>query len=284
MVALGLVALASHRCSPAVAPRPHWPGLLRPGQRGVVLARCAAAGERGHRLRADPVAVALLRAQSRSWSACCCPCPSRGGAPRPAPPGPRTPRGRPRIRGRAAGPGRRGRRLVLGRVAGGRPDLVPHRSRRPGHGERPPAVEARRRRPAGRAAPRAAGPEDDVLLPPTRMKVLSMYTTDFFPLVPRDWFIRQIHEPKKDRKRPQAPRPTSPRPRRRSRRRRRWPTALARLDVTLACTGGSPRRAKVLDALRGRGLHEGRAGRDDGLHHPSGSLSGSARPAVLVVS
>jgi hypothetical protein len=96
------------------------------------------------------------------------------------------------------------------------------------------------------------GPEGDVLLPPTRMKVLSMYTTDFFPLVPRDWFIRQIHEPKKDRKArkllydvaaAEAPLPSP----------QKVDDALARLDVTLACTGRSPRRAKVVDLYAAAG-------------------------------
>jgi len=35
-----------------------------------------------------------------------------------------------------------------------------------------------------------------VLLPPQRMKVLTMYTTKAFPVVPRDWFIQNMREPK----------------------------------------------------------------------------------------
>ena len=35
-----------------------------------------------------------------------------------------------------------------------------------------------------------------VLLPPQRMKVLTMYTTEAFPVVPRDWFIENMREPK----------------------------------------------------------------------------------------
>ena len=35
-----------------------------------------------------------------------------------------------------------------------------------------------------------------VLLPPQRMKVLTMYTTKAFPVVPRDWFIENMREPK----------------------------------------------------------------------------------------
>ena len=95
------------------------------------------------------------------------------------------------------------------------------------------------------------GPEGDVLLPPTRMKVLTMYTTDFFPLVPRDWFIRQIHEPKKDRKARKllydVAAAEAPLRRRRGRRR------AGRLDVSLACTGRSPRRAKVVDLYASAG-------------------------------
>jgi hypothetical protein len=34
-----------------------------------------------------------------------------------------------------------------------------------------------------------------VLLPPQRMKVLTMYTTEAFPVVPRDWFIENMREP-----------------------------------------------------------------------------------------
>ena len=35
-----------------------------------------------------------------------------------------------------------------------------------------------------------------VLLPPQRMKVLTMYTTKAFPVVPRDWFVQNMREPK----------------------------------------------------------------------------------------
>ena len=92
----------------------------------------------------------------------------------------------------------------------------------------------------------------DVLLPPTRMKVLTMYTTDFFPLVPRDWFIRQIHEPRKDRKARKllydvaAAEPPLPS-------QGKVDDALARLDVDLACAGRSPRRLKVVDLYRAAG-------------------------------
>ena len=37
-----------------------------------------------------------------------------------------------------------------------------------------------------------------VLLPPRQMKVLTMYTTDAFPVVPREWFIQNMREPRED--------------------------------------------------------------------------------------
>lgn len=39
------------------------------------------------------------------------------------------------------------------------------------------------------------GIEGEVLLPPRWMKVLTMYTVDAFPVVPREWFIENIDEP-----------------------------------------------------------------------------------------
>ena len=39
------------------------------------------------------------------------------------------------------------------------------------------------------------GVSGEVLLPPRRMKVLTMYTVDAFPVVPREWFIENIDEP-----------------------------------------------------------------------------------------
>ena len=78
------------------------------------------------------------------------------------------------------------------------PGLVAHRPRWPGDGHR--------RGPSGRStSPRS----DDVEILAeartsaarsccrrSRMKVLTMYTTDAFPVVPRDWFIQNMREPK----------------------------------------------------------------------------------------
>ncbi len=40
------------------------------------------------------------------------------------------------------------------------------------------------------------GVEGEVLLPARRMKVLTMYSTQAFPVVPREWFISNIEEPR----------------------------------------------------------------------------------------
>ena len=91
-----------------------------------------------------------------------------------------------------------------------------------------------------------------VLLPPVRMKVLSMYTTEAFAVVPRDWFVRNIEEPPAARRargllydvaaaRPPFPAPSQVR------------EALERLDVTVACTGRSPYLADVVRRLEAAG-------------------------------
>jgi len=41
-----------------------------------------------------------------------------------------------------------------------------------------------------------AGLDGEVLMPPRRMKVLTQYTVAAFPVVPRDWFVTNIDEPK----------------------------------------------------------------------------------------
>lgn len=100
-----------------------------------------------------------------------------------------------------------------------------------------------------------SGAEGNVLLPPRRMKVLTMYSTDAFPLVPRDWFVRNIKEPRKQKQArkllydvaaAKPPFPTGGEVRH----------ALERLDVTLACTGGSPYKKKVLDLFTSGGAYE----------------------------
>jgi hypothetical protein len=84
------------------------------------------------------------------------------------------------------------------------------------------------------------------------MKVLTMYSTDAFPVVPRDWFIGNIKEPKADRKArhvlydlasPHGALPTD----------RLIRMALAHIDVTLACIGESADRAGALASLEAAG-------------------------------
>ncbi len=89
--------------------------------------------------------------------------------------------------------------------------------------------------------------EGTVLMPPRRMKVLTMYTTDAFPVVPRQWFLQNIEEPKADRKArrllyalvdsadQEVAGPDKVR------------AALERLEVDVACTGRSRRTKDVMD-------------------------------------
>lgn len=92
-----------------------------------------------------------------------------------------------------------------------------------------------------------------VLLPPRRMKVLTMYTTDAFPVVPREWFIQNMREPREVNRGRRvlyrlASGDTPLPPRRESL------AALEALDVTLACVGPSPGERKVLRTYRAAGL------------------------------
>jgi hypothetical protein len=96
-----------------------------------------------------------------------------------------------------------------------------------------------------------------VLLPPRRMKVLTMFSTDSFPVVPRDWFVRNIHEPRADRN---------------ARRlltlvaeaKRAMPAAgpvakaLDRLDVTVACVASAENQRDALTILRQAGYGDQR--------------------------
>ena len=92
-----------------------------------------------------------------------------------------------------------------------------------------------------------------MLLPPIRMKVLSMYTTEAFSVVPRDWFVRNIEEPGADHRARRllydvvAARPPFPQP-------ARVGAALQRLDVTLACAGPSRYLADIVDRFEAAGL------------------------------
>jgi hypothetical protein len=96
------------------------------------------------------------------------------------------------------------------------------------------------------------GMEGVVLLPPPRMKVLTMFTTDAFPVVPREWFIGNIEEPLEDRRARRmlfdvaAGRPGSATT-------EEVQAALERLDVTLACVGDVPKREQVLELYGGEG-------------------------------
>jgi Family of unknown function (DUF6077) len=96
------------------------------------------------------------------------------------------------------------------------------------------------------------GMEGVVLLPPPRMKVLTMFTTDAFPVVPREWFIGNIEEPLADRRARRllfdvaAGRPPLPT-------KEKVQAALERLDVTLACVGDVPKRQQVLELYGGEG-------------------------------
>jgi hypothetical protein len=83
-----------------------------------------------------------------------------------------------------------------------------------------------------------------------------MYTTDAFPVVPRKWFIQNIEEPKADTKArrllyalvdsagQKLAGPDQVR------------NALDRLDVTLACTGRTPRTREVVDLFAQAGYTE----------------------------
>jgi hypothetical protein len=96
-----------------------------------------------------------------------------------------------------------------------------------------------------------------VLMPPRWMKVLTMYTTDAFPVVPREWFIRNIQEPDSHQKarrvlfRLASGKPPLPVE-------RRSVEALRLLDVDLACTGNSPTRARVLEIYAAAGYTQTR--------------------------
>jgi len=101
--------------------------------------------------------------------------------------------------------------------------------------------------------------EDDaeVVLPPRRMKVMTMYTTEAFPVVPRDWFVQNIEEPRadKDARRLLSQLATGqgfvPTPERARK-------ALERLDVDLVCTGESPNKDLVVRVLEDSGYADPR--------------------------
>ncbi|MCW2767105.1 MAG: hypothetical protein JWO11_3064 [Nocardioides sp.] len=96
------------------------------------------------------------------------------------------------------------------------------------------------------------GIEGEVLLPPRRMKVLTVYSTQAFPVVARDWFVQNIQEPASDQwarnmlaavaggEGPLPPEPAVDR-------------ALGDLHVDLACTGETPQREQVMRLFEAAG-------------------------------
>lgn len=97
------------------------------------------------------------------------------------------------------------------------------------------------------------GLEGTVLLPPRWMKVLTMYTTDAFPVVPREWFVGNMEEPREVRRARMllyhlaAGKPPLP-PAGKVR------AAVRLLDLSLACAGPGPYRERVLDLYEQAGL------------------------------
>ncbi len=99
------------------------------------------------------------------------------------------------------------------------------------------------------------GVTGEVLLPPRRMKVLTMYTVEAFPVVPREWFIQNMREPREasrarrvlfrlaSGKKPLPAKTDADR-------------ALEVLDVDLACTGVSDNQQQVLRYYRDAGYTE----------------------------
>ena len=97
-----------------------------------------------------------------------------------------------------------------------------------------------------------------VLLPPQRMKVLTMYTTEAFPVVPREWFIENMREPKasNDARHVLAEISDGVGPFVSEGNARK---ALEQLDVTLACVVTSAKDAdRVLELYEAGGLSDAR--------------------------
>jgi hypothetical protein len=89
------------------------------------------------------------------------------------------------------------------------------------------------------------GVTGEVLLSPRRMKVLTMYTVDAFPVVPREWFIENIDEPAANsnarRVLYQLASGQLPLPNKQN-----AAEALELLEVDLACTGESENTERVM--------------------------------------
>jgi Family of unknown function (DUF6077) len=112
-----------------------------------------------------------------------------------------------------------------------------------------------------------------VLLPPRWMKVLTMYTTEAFPVVPREWFIQNMDEPRASTEARrllfnvaggEGPFPSEGNVRR----------ALEQLDVTLACVGESQDAERVVELYEAAGFRDTeKVGSLTCLRAPSGSAS-----------
>jgi hypothetical protein len=109
-----------------------------------------------------------------------------------------------------------------------------------------------------------------VLLPPRRMKVLTMYTTEAFPVVPREWFIQNMDEPRASTAARRmlygvaagvGPFPSEGNVRQ----------ALEQLDVTLACVGESEDATRVVELYEAAGYrNQERVGSLTCLRAPEG--------------
>ncbi len=99
------------------------------------------------------------------------------------------------------------------------------------------------------------GVEGEVLLPPRRMKVLTMYTVEAFPVVPREWFIQNIDEPEADNNARkllyQLASGELPLPNKQN-----SADALELLGVDLACTGESDNTERVMKYYAAAGYTE----------------------------
>lgn len=113
------------------------------------------------------------------------------------------------------------------------------------------------------------GVTGEVLLPPRRMKVLTMYTVQAFPVVPRDWFIENIDEPQASTNARkllfrlasgELPLPNK----------ENSADALELLEVDLACTGESATTERVMKYYAAAGYTE---------ESTYGSLSCARRPS-----
>ncbi|MDQ4051586.1 MAG: DUF6077 domain-containing protein [Actinomycetota bacterium] len=115
------------------------------------------------------------------------------------------------------------------------------------------------------------GVTGEVLLPPRRMKVLTMYTVQAFPVVPREWFIENIEEPRAHsnarRVLYQLASGERPLPNKQN-----AAEALELLGVDLACTGVSDNTERVMKSYAAAGYT------DEATY---GTLSCAYRPDLM---